>query len=265
MTDSSPKKLSLPVKWVKVPAELLCDVTLSAQELRIWAVLKGHCPKKDSCDPGVKRLCDFTGLTDRWVRHSLIELERKGYLRRVPRRGQSSLYFPLPEDEPRHCNTGHPGTVKPDQKGTPELQFQEPRNCTTDKIDVLKQNEERLQPSASSAPKRKSPKKETDPNIKVLIDYFCATHEAKFGHKYTVSGGRDGQIIKTLLTDHPLDIVKACMDILFDDPDEWLNGKRIIPILKSRINQYVQQLSTQQTTPTPAAHRKLPDLEVRTS
>src|SRR5271157_606355 len=255
MTDSTQKKLSLPMKWVKVPAELLTDVTLSAQELRIWAVLKGHCPKKASCDPGIQRLCDFTGLADGWVRRSLIQLEKKGYLRRVPRRGQSSLYFPLPVDEPRHCNTGHPGTVLPDQKGTPALQCQKPRHSSAGKIEVLKQKEERPQPSASATPKRrpakKDPKKETDPRVKALIDYFCTTYKAKLGYKYTVSGGKEGQIFKTLLIDHSLETLRAGIDTFFNNQEGWLNGKRTIGVFFSKINQCLQETATQQTQDLP--------------
>jgi hypothetical protein len=114
-------------------------------------------------------------------------------------------------------------------------------------------------PSASGSPREKSSKKvskETDPRVKQLIDYFCAIHQAKFDHKYTVSGARDGQIFKTLLADHSLDTLKTCIQAFFDDQDEWLNGKRTIAVLRSRVNQYIQQLSTQQAAPVPAAFSK---------
>jgi hypothetical protein len=254
MTDNTTKTLSLPLKWIKVPAALLCDMALSAQELRIWVVLKGHCLKKDACDPGVRRLCDFTGLADRWVRRSLIELEKKGYLRRVPRRGTSSLYFPLPADGPRHCDTGHRGTPLPDQEGTPALQCQKPRHSSADKIDVLKQNKS-TSPSASGSPKKRSPKKdpkkETDPRVKTLIDYFCTTYKAKLGYKYTVYGGKDGQHLKALLIDHSLETLKAGIDTFFNNQEDWLNGKRTIGVFFSQINQCLQQTATQQTQDLP--------------
>jgi len=138
--------------------------------------------------------------------------------------------------------------------------------ATIEKESIKKESKEVPQPSADASPsvpqetgskKAKTPKKPTDPRVKQLIDYFSNRHLEMFGHKYTVSGAKDGQTFKDLLKDHTSEIITACIDLLFADTDEWLNGRRTIPVFRSKINAYLQQLNQAPEAPVPAAYRKL--------
>jgi hypothetical protein len=85
----------------------------------------------------------------------------------------------------------------------------------------------------------------SDPNVKLLVDYFCSEYQTTYGHKYTVSGNRDGQTFKDLLKDHSVETLKHCIDLFMVDTDSFVNGKRTNPIFRYRINQYIQEISGQ--------------------
>jgi len=130
--------------------------------------------------------------------------------------------------------------------------------ATIEKESIKKQSKEVPQPSADASAlasdkknskNGKNAKKRTDPRVKELIDYFCAAHEKSLGIKYVVSGQRDGHIFKSLLEVHEQFTIQQCVDLLFTDTDQWLNGKRTIPVLRSRINTYLQQQTRKDDDP----------------
>jgi hypothetical protein len=262
---------SLPGRFVMCPNSLLERSDVTSLERNLWLVLKARCCKKDSCNPSVADLCSFVGIVDSRCRQVLKVMEAKGILRTEYQNGRSKTYFPL--EPPRH-STGavrqsDPATRQAGGRLSTGAVRPKARLSTGDETDIVQIKEtDKSQPSASTIPEIKSSRKaskDPDPRVKQLIDYFCDTHEAKFGHKYIVSGGRDGKILKDLLSNGlSVEDIKCCIDALFLDQDEWLNGKRSIPVLKIRVNQYLQEATARQSVPTPAAFRKLPDLEVRT-
>jgi len=265
MQAKSSKELSLPGKYVKCPMSLLERADLTSLERNLWLVLEARCVKKDWCNPSIADLCSFVGIVDSRCRAILKGMEAKGILRTEYQNGRSKTYYPL--EPPRHST----GAVGPSAPATPQAGARfstgavrpKARLSTGDETDIVQIKEtDASQPSASAALKSKSSKKASkekgDPRVKELIGHFSILHKERYGHKYSVSGGRDGKIVKDLLEDeYSLEDIQYCIDALFQDQDPWLDGKRTIPVLKSRVNQYIQKRTTEQPSPTPAAHRPL--------
>jgi hypothetical protein len=136
----------------------------------------------------------------------------------------------------------------------------QPSAPESDESNQMKEAENIPLPDGGDSDREKSAKKKlgksTDPNVKALIDYFCSQYQASFSHKYTVSGERDGQVFKDCLKDHSVEILQRCIDLFLVDTDPWLNSKRTVPVLRSRINQYIQTVSIAEA-PVPPAYRKL--------
>jgi len=141
-----------------------------------------------------------------------------------------------------------------------QLEFAGPVNSTLHEVDI-DTTKKSTHPSGSSRTpaKTKKPEAPGDSRVKELIDYFCEKYLAAFGHKYSVSGARDGKQFKDLLKDHTPETIRRCVDLFFEDSDSWLDGKRTIGVFRSRINQYNQQLNSLRK-PSRQPGPELPDL-----
>jgi len=255
----SSEELSLPGAFVKCPVVLLTHGRLTPTHRNLWLVLEAHCMSELLCFPSITRLAKLLNLSARWVKTLLADLERLGYLTRNFQRGKCTIYYPqIPVN---------PGSTLPPPDQTQEVHFTTPVNCSsphpgstlhpeTDKRNRRKKQS--TEPSVRNAGKPK-PKKPTDPNVKPILDYFCSAYKEKFGAKYSVSGARDGAIIKGLLTDHSPETLKRCIDAFFTDSDPWLDGKYNLPVFRSRINQYVQATATK-TPEQPRQSQRLRDV-----
>jgi len=259
----------LPGKYVECPVPLL-EADLSALAMKLWLIIKAHCIKTEIGFPGINRLAKVLRISRTWTLALISELEAKGFLPVERRKGKANRYCPMIPTTTSQAEltsqpqlTGQAGLTNQSSGVDGGSQVELTRIIRTESEEI---NQNR-QPSADAAPatpeekdskRTKTPQKPTDPRVKQLIDYFSARHLEKFGHKYTVSGAKDGKNLKDLLSDdHAPEIITACMDLFFADTDEWLDGKRTIPVLRSRFNSYVQQLSSNPQTPVPLAYRKL--------
>lgn len=272
MTSKRKQIKTLPGAYVKCPTALLGllgDGVISPTELCLWLVVRCRCVKGSECYPSASTLAKTLNCRREYIYQLQSGLEAKALLKVKRRRGQSPILVPMLPAEPVNSSShvDAENLLTPVHTGC-EVQLTSPVNSSShinrcSETDEPKQSVR--QPSAApsvmvpeTTPKQKKskPRKETDPRIKQLIDHFSVCHLDKFGHKYVVSGARDGQLFKALLTDHDLETLQTCIDAFFADADEWLNGKRTVPVFRSRINTYVQQLSQKIAAPTPAAHQK---------
>lgn len=82
-----------------------------------------------------------------------------------------------------------------------------------------------------------------DPNVKVFIDWWCNKHLAIIGQKYLVQGGRDGKAVKTLLSNYPMEKVKAVAETLLRTKEAWYIEKigRTLSTLHSHWNKLSNQ------------------------
>lgn len=112
------------------------------------------------------------------------------------------------------------------------------------KVTVAKKGNDSCPKRQSSLPK-KAPTKDTltkdittkdntpekGDHRKVIL-YFDEKHQQKFGFPYPMVGGRDGKLVKGLLTRwKTAENLFILIDELFDSSDRWLQTKKTIPIL----------------------------------
>ena len=93
---------------------------------------------------------------------------------------------------------------------------------------------------------KKREKKLPDPRVKQFIDWFYQKYKQAVGRDYIISGGKDGQLVKSLLSKLSLDQLKqAAQNMLADD---WGQSKASIGILSSQINSWLGTGKRQQTS-----------------
>lgn len=86
-------------------------------------------------------------------------------------------------------------------------------------------------------PKKKTTKPPANPDVKTFLAWWAVTYNEKLKEKYHISWGKDGAIVKGLLTTFTLDQMKAKALVFMDSKDEWvLKAGKTIAIFKSRIN-----------------------------
>lgn len=114
---------------------------------------------------------------------------------------------------------------------------------TVDKIRVDKI----ILPDKSAPPKPIV--KKADPNHKIIIEHWMVEYEKKFKIKYGFDGGKDGQIIKTLLLQFGFDLLKPIITEFFNSEDQFIKHKTgfTIPGLKLKANQVAQSIATPPT------------------
>jgi len=81
-------------------------------------------------------------------------------------------------------------------------------------------------------------KKQTDPRIKELIDYFYNQHLKYRKVKYVVNGAKDGNLIKRILKEFNVNEIKGKIDQFFELDDNWLKETNnfSIGMFSSKIN-----------------------------
>ena len=210
MKSNSSTSLSLPDGILKsldacavATRELLTDRNLTGEELRLLIFLMTH-DLPDARNWGYRK--GFVYLTraylasnfarcKRQISHLVSSLEGKGYVRRESQRGKSNIIHLL-----RGTSSGDLTLAENIQGSKPEpLQV----SCNTPLKEICKGPLKKTfnQKNRIEDENRKS-RKAADPNVKILIDYYCKQCEQILKAKYTVSGKRDGQTFKDLLKDH---------------------------------------------------------------
>jgi len=100
------------------------------------------------------------------------------------------------------------------------------------------------QPVTKSVRERKapSPKKETDPRVKRVLDHFHDEHLRIIGEKYHVIGGRDSAAIKRLLVTFPEEELRGRITRYLEDPLGWMDHpQHTIPGFEKGVNAYGTQ------------------------
>lgn len=270
--------------FTRDPNALIRNGTIHPTDRLAWIIINSYCQNgSNTCFVGIPTLARDLGMTPRHVERVIERLEERGLLVVTDRPGkhegnQYELVMPEPPTwvsgvkrrNPRHGCQG----LEP---STPDMGVQQPltsRSATPD-IGVI-ENEpihaiSQANPNPKTTLKRRykttstgdtltsdrtngslkndNPKSgTTTPGVSELIEYFCSAYQQTIGAKYTVSGGRDGKIFKSLLNDHSLDTIRAAIDQFLADDDEWLRGKRDVPVFRSRVNRYVQEMNAPAAT-----------------
>lgn len=72
-------------RWVQIPEELLYDVTISAEAVRVYGVLRRHGDDPENCYPSYTRIAGFIGKSARSIPAWVRSLEEAGWVERVAR------------------------------------------------------------------------------------------------------------------------------------------------------------------------------------
>lgn len=82
-----------------------------------------------------------------------------------------------------------------------------------------------------------------DPNVKIFIDYYHDRFLSRFGEKPFINGGKDGLIVKRLLSTYGLEKLKGLLDAFFDSRDPYIMraGGYTIGMFATQINKLIQQ------------------------
>lgn len=78
--------VALKTGFVQLPNFILTDKKLSAYAKLSYALLLSYAWQKDSCFPGQERMASDLGVSDRYLRQALKELQEYNYIK-VERRG----------------------------------------------------------------------------------------------------------------------------------------------------------------------------------
>jgi len=112
---------------------------------------------------------------------------------------------------------------------------------TLNKLNETKQENNITPPSPPEKKARDTPlKKQTDPAVKRLIDYYFNRFTEKFGTKPVIEGGKDGAIFKKLLSFKTEDELRKLLDAFFESTDPFItNSSYTVGVFKSQINKLV--------------------------
>jgi len=236
--------------------ELLTDCTLTGEELRLLIYLMTH-DLPDARNGGHRKgyvylsrdyLARAFARSKRQISNLLRGLDNKQYIRREFQKGDVTVVQLL-----KTMVTGETG-IEEKLQGSEPSPLKKTFKTPLKKICKGPLKKTFNQKNRMEDENRKS-RKATDPDVKILLDYFCKQYEQAFKYKYTVSGKRDGQTFKDILKDHPVEILQRCIDLFMTDTNPFVDGNRTIPVLRSQINRYIQTISVSAAA-IPAAYRK---------
>lgn len=183
--------------FVQIPIEVLTSPDISADQLRAWGFIKGHCIEEDFCRPSRRRLAKLLGISPRWTTVLLMDMQEKKYLEIIPRRGKSNLYRPVTPNG--HVNAPPVPLAPPSGNG--DQQAKKPLRKPADPAPPT--------PNSSS------------PNSQVY-DFFCQERGNKFGdpHWKPETGAEAKRLrtnINTLLEKRSAETLVAWLTNFFAD------------------------------------------------
>jgi hypothetical protein len=134
---------------------------------------------------------------------------------------------------------------KPDRTGDTRVTLREQEYNTKNsslRSSSSKKNSEKREPSlpsgnSDSAHVESVPKKPAS-ELRQFTDYFCQRWNDAFGVKYLFEK-KDGVLAAKLIKVYDLATLKRCVDLFFDDKDEWLEDKRSFGTFKVRLPGYL--------------------------
>jgi len=270
--------------FTRDPNALIRNGTIPAIERLAWFILNSYCQNgSNTCFVGFPTLARDLGVAQRHAQRVITRMERRGLVIVTDRPGKwDGNQYELVMLEPPTCTSGvrrrNPRHVRQGlEPSTPDILIHQPLTFLTPTPDILGTENEPIPAISQANPNPKTTLKRlykttssshalqrdrddgsaktdhpksgtTTPGVRELMEYFCSAYQQTIGAKYSVSGGRDGKIFKSLLNDHSLDTLRAAIDQFLADDDEWLRGKRDVPVFRSRVNRYVQEMNAPAAT-----------------
>lgn len=146
--------------------------------------------------------------------------------------------------------------------------------CLTKTEAKREQNDEQKPtPSSSSSSSKKKDivggakkRTPTNPEIPLFISYAHETFEKRFHEKIHIDGGKDGAIVKKLLSTYGIEKLKKLWDAFLEADDPFIKQAGYsIGIFKTQVNKLVSMMSNEPTKPafglTPETEAKLKEME----
>jgi hypothetical protein len=83
-----------------------------------------------------------------------------------------------------------------------------------------------------------------NPEVRGFLDFWCHAFKEKFGEFYTVNGGKDGKLIKSLLKNYSFDRLKQLAETFFQSQDPFIQtAGYTIGVFRSQISKLITQKS----------------------
>lgn len=245
--------------WIKLHRKLI-DSRLhkNSRELHIWIhcllrasyktrwvlVRTGSGTKTVEIKPGqfifgAKSVAKATGLKVSTVRNILIRLEKWGKVNR-----QVDTHFTLVTI----CNwDAYQGNGEADEHPDEQADnTQVTSRCAAGNTNKkVKKGEEGCK-NEDPQPKPPRPKprpkaKESHSEHTKFVEWFCEGYETAYQVKYNFKGGRDGKIVKDMLTKHGFAGLKRIAQAMFDSDDKWDRENACVSLMSSQDHKWLKR------------------------
>jgi hypothetical protein len=182
---------------------------LSPSAIKVWVALCSIGGSETCFEAPVDRIAYRSKVHRRHIATYVRELTRNGHVSVRHRRRAMNVYTlhrPLPQAERDKGRTQSVVPTSKKDKSCPD------RSCRP------KDNTTQENPRDG-----KSVRRESNPQVKTVIDYFCRRYRELRGEPYLVSDGRDGKLIKELLGTFDEPTIHARIDSFLASPaDKWV-------------------------------------------
>jgi DNA-binding transcriptional ArsR family regulator len=215
-------------------------------DAKVYLVLCAHADANTlTAYPGVARLAELTGYTERAVQVALDRLRGLGAIVTEQGGGRNHMSkHRLLANPESPCALSTVETLNggaPFQTGNPERRHTKGRTAARETLNHGAQEEEteKKQPERKNCAADKPP---PDPRVKEFIDSFCQSYQEARGKAYIVTGSKDGATVKRLLAALDADtaggglaeLKRAALAMLADH--KWGRERASIGLLSSQIN-----------------------------
>jgi hypothetical protein len=81
-----------------------------------------------------------------------------------------------------------------------------------------------------------------NPEVRKFLDFWCQTFKERFGEFYTVNGGKEGRLVKSLLENYSFDRLKELAETFFHSEDSFIQtAGYTIGVFRSQIIKLITQ------------------------
>ncbi len=273
--DVVKRELELPnsdsCHYVILHETLITSLELTGEELRLLVFLmcydlpdhRNSGKRKGYVFLSRKRIGERLNKEPRQISYLLASLQSKGFIERKLQKGKASrIYFLEKEPLQKICNT----TLAENLQGSTEV-LHKSNKGPLQKICNHKNRKEEKNLKKSTASSTRNPSKtskqatkpkETDPRIKILIDFFSEKHTEIHGERPHIMGGKDASAIKRLLNTIPdVEQLKVRMNRYLNDQLGWMDRPLWnITGFEKQVNAYGNDKSQQPEPISNPAYRK---------
>ncbi|OPZ23707.1 MAG: hypothetical protein BWZ02_03121 [Lentisphaerae bacterium ADurb.BinA184] len=232
------------------PVEKGIVARMKEADAKTYLVLCAHADRHTwEAYPGVARMADLAGLTERAVEVALSRLRGLGAITtaRGGGRQRKSVHRLLSNPEPPCALSAAetPNHNAPFASENPEPRRRKPRTVARETPNHGAQEQKEEQTTENRKPRRAADRPPPDPRVKVFIDWFCADYQEAKGQAYIVAGGKDGATVKRLLAALDRDravvcglaeLKRAALAMLNDE--KWGRDNASVGVLSAQINKW---------------------------